>query len=218
MRRQLNIICILVFLSLGISLLPHLYSMSVGAVAGFKAGWEEAEKSHKYDLSSDNLRPTHLSLMPDFSSVETTVLNLKNNEQLPMQFFEAVVWVKESKRIAPGIMVAFLGMGYMIVVVWAIISFYKLINTINRQVIFDWINVRRLNKLGTLLLLAAFIAFVMNLLDYYSIRGQIELKGHTLNFLQVFDTIFLILGLVSLLVGRIFAMGITLREEQELTI
>lgn len=220
MKRQLNIICVLVFLCLGISLLPHLYAAGVGFTSGFKAGFEEGMKEESL-TSNEGMRPVHFSLMPDYKSWidnGVQVLNLKDGTALPIQLYETIVWMKESQRILPGFLYFLLELVYLVTTVWALLSFYKLINKINHQVIFDWVNVRRLNKLGILLLISAFSIFVLNTLNYLTIRELIEVKGHTHNFFQVFDTIYLVLGLISLLVGRIFAMGITLREEQELTI
>ena len=56
------------------------------------------------------------------------------------------------------------------------------------------------------------------LLNYLLVRETVELEGYTVSFWMDFKAIELVLGLIALLVGRIFAMGITLREEQELTI
>ena len=39
-------------------------------------------------------------------------------------------------------------------IIKAIIQFYKLINAINHEVIFDWMNVRRLNRIGRNLLIS----------------------------------------------------------------
>ena len=46
----------------------------------------------------------------------------------------------------------------------------------------------------------------------------IELEGYEHNFWCDFQPMTLIMGLIALLVGRIFAIGLQMKEEQELTI
>lgn len=218
MKKQLNIICVLVFLSLGISLLPHIYAMGKGFTAGFKEGLNEAKEMKGDFPNVSHKSPVELFLMPEFGGNVIPLKNLKTGKMLDVQMVSAIVWMDGHTRVIPGFVFAILELVYMVTVIWAVICFYKLINTINRQIIFDWINVRRLNKLGILLLVSAVVTIIINLLNYYSVIEDIVLEGHSMNFFEVFNTINLILGLIALLVGRIFAMGIRLREEQELTI
>lgn len=218
MKKQLNIICILVFLSLGFSLLPHIYAMGTGFVAGFKEGWNETRVLKRGLSETTHRSPVELFLMPDFGGNVIQLENLKTGKMLDVQMVSAIVWTDQNAQGIPSFIFAILEFIYIVTIVWAVISFYKLINTINHQIIFDWINVRRLNKLGILLLISAVIVIIINLLNYYSVAEDIVLDGHSINFFEVFNTINLILGLIALLVGRIFAMGIRLREEQELTI
>ena len=46
MKKQLNLICILIFFFVGLSLVPSIYSMGNGFVDGFKEQMSQAEEAH----------------------------------------------------------------------------------------------------------------------------------------------------------------------------
>ena len=100
----------------------------------------------------------------------------------------------------------------------AIIQFYKLINAINHEVIFDWMNVRRLNRIGRNLLISFILTQAYMITNYWEATRLFELEGYEHNFWCDFQPMTLIMGLIALLVGRIFAIGLQMKEEQELTI
>ena len=103
-------------------------------------------------------------------------------------------------------------------IVKAITQFYKLINAINHEVIFDWVNVRRLNCIGRNLLISFVLTQAYMLMNYWAAARLFELEGYEHNFWCDFQSMTLIMGLIALLVGRIFAIGLKMKEEQELTI
>lgn len=222
MKRQLNLICVLIFFSLGLSLVPHIYLMGEGFVSGFKSGLSQARNAHDNGkvLTLDEAKsPLSVSLLPtSFDKCVNKIFNQKTGEWLPAQYYETVLWVQGDQRIVSTSIYIIVQMVWLFAIIWAVVSFYKLINAINHQVIFEWINVRRLNHLGIALLIAFIMTLAGNFFDYLYVQKEVEISGYTVNVFKIFDSIHLILGLMSLLVGRIFAMGITLREEQELTI
>lgn len=222
MKRQLNTICILMFLCIGLMLAPSVYLLYTCFVEGFEYGLEQAEDAQKSgvkDISANVLLPVELNLWPQSLSVSPDkVYNKKTEEWLPAQHLRSLLWVKSGKgNYSQGWMSLFSILG-LVAVILAVFIFYKLINAINHQVIFEWINVRRLNRIGIALLVSFFMLQISWLINFLTVKNMIQLEGYEFNFFGEFKAIHLLLALVSLLVGRIFAMGITLREEQELTI
>lgn len=222
MKRQLNAICILMFLCIGLMLAPHAYVIGSGFWDGMKYGMEQAEKAEKAgvkDIHANVLSPLEISLWPRSLSISPDkVYNKKTGEWLPAQHLKSLLWVKSNRSFAFTVvqsLFSILGLG---AVVWAVIIFYRLINAINHQVIFEWVNVRRLNRIGIALLVSFCMLQTVWIFNYCSVKEMVELEGYEFNFFGDFKVIHLVLALVALLVGRIFAMGITLREEQELTI
>lgn len=219
MKKQLNVICFLIFLSFALSLIPHLVTMGEGFVDGFKAGWKSAENSKKLGIQKEQSYPLALSLRPkDYSTPPDSVYNVKSGTMLPAHHYKTMVWKKGDRFLEDTFLGGIISLFYIITVLWAIFCFYKLINAINHQIIFEWQNVKRLKRMGILLLIAALMSFALSLLNYFDAKSQIELAGYEMDIWTAVDNLLLVLGLVSLLVGRIFAMGITLQEEQDLTI
>ena len=46
MKKQLNLICVLIFFFVGLSLVPSIYSMGNAFVDGFKEGMSQAEEGY----------------------------------------------------------------------------------------------------------------------------------------------------------------------------
>ena len=47
MKKQLNLICVLIFFFVGLSLVPTIYSMGNAFVDGFKMGMSQVEEAHR---------------------------------------------------------------------------------------------------------------------------------------------------------------------------
>lgn len=221
MKKQLNLICVVMFLFVGLSLLPSLYTLSNSFVEGFKSGIsqvEEMEGQGTVDLEKEILRPVVLSLHPKaLNETSDKLFNQKDRKWYPASYMKALVWTNAAdSEVARHVSIlVVLGLFFL---VKAIIQFYKLINAINHEVIFDWVNVRRLNRIGRDLLLSFVLTQAYALMIYREAARLFELEGYEYNPWCDFQSMTLIMGLVALLVGRIFAIGLQMKKDQELTI
>lgn len=102
--------------------------------------------------------------------------------------------------------------------IFSVVFFAKLIIAINKSRIFDWKNVRRLRWLGAILILnficSAFPAYI----SAYELSGVFSISGYSVNLSGLVSKLTLVLGLVALIVGEVFAIGLKMKEEQDLTI
>ena len=221
MKKQLNLICVLIFFFVGLSLLPSIYLMGNAFVDGFSAGMSQAEKVHEQgvtNISAEVLSPQALNLWPkSLAATSDKIFNQRDQEWYPASQIKTLVWVK-SKELGITQLGGLLTLISLIFIVKAIIQFYKLINAINHEVIFDWLNVRRLNRIGRNLLISFVLTQAYVLMNYWASIRLFELEGYEHNIGCDFQSMTLIMGLIALLVGRIFAIGLQMKEEQELTI
>ena len=221
MKKQLNLICVLIFFFVGLSLVPSIYSMGNAFVDGFKEGMSQAEEAHEQgttNISAGILSPMTLSLWPkSLAATSDKLFNQKDQEWYPTSHIKTLVWAK-SKDVGIARYVSFLMLIGLFFIIKAIIQFYKLINAINHEVIFDWMNVRRLNRIGRNLLISFILTQAYMITNYWEATRLFELEGYEHNFWCDFQPMTLIMGLIALLVGRIFAIGLQMKEEQELTI
>lgn len=217
----MNLICVLIFFFVGLSLLPSIYLMGNAFVDGFSAGMSQAEKVHEQgvtNISAEVLSPLALNLWPkSLAATSDKIFNQRDQEWYPASQIKTLVWVK-SKELGITQLGGLLTLISLIFIVKAIIQFYKLINAINHEVIFDWLNVRRLNRIGRNLLISFVLTQAYVLMNYWASIRLFELEGYEHNIGCDFQSMTLIMGLIALLVGRIFAIGLQMKEEQELTI
>ena len=101
--------------------------------------------------------------------------------------------------------------------IYYLLVFIQLIVAINKSDIFNWKNVRRLRWLGVALLLNFISEAVPALMNDYELSSVFSLSGYSMET-SIDSVMLVILGLVSLIVGEVFAIGLKMKEEQDLTI
>lgn len=175
-------------------------------VDGFKEGMSQAEEAHEQgttNISAGILSPMTLSLWPkSLAATSDKLFNQKDQEWYPASHIKTLVWAK-SKDVGIARYVSFLILIGLFFIIKAIIQFYKLINAINHEVIFDWMNVRRLNRIGRNLLISFILTQAYMITNYWEATRLFELEGYEHNFWCDFQPMTLIMGLIALLVGRI---------------
>lgn len=109
------------------------------------------------------------------------------------------------------------GLLAILAVIASTVLFVQLIVSINKSDIFNWKNVRRLRWLGVTLLLSFISEAVPALMNDYELSSVFSLSGYSMET-SIDSVMLVILGLVSLIVGEVFAIGLKMKEEQDLTI
>jgi hypothetical protein len=109
-------------------------------------------------------------------------------------------------------------LGYVVAGIWAIVLFIRLIVAINKSDIFSWKNVRRLRRLGTLLLASFAFQLFSTLLNLHYLEKVFAMEGYSISYTDMVSAEPLLFGLSALIVAEIFAIGLRLQEEQELTV
>lgn len=187
---------------------------------GFKDGWNSAgrdldEKSegkiHRVDVS---LTPTVTYSLPD-------TLQLADNRKIPYQIGNVALGVKTEKvyELFSGIIGLVSTPVFMLLIIRAGLSFFHFIRDVQRQQIFIHSNVRRLRVICWMLL---FVGIMKNLfagVDYFLLLkdSNVSFPGYQVaGFEFEYSTFFL--ALLFGLFAEIFALGVKLKEEQDLTV
>ena len=196
MKKRLNILCLLVMLVFCYSVFESAYYISSAFVDGFRAGMNHVDNKEQFQKTN----------------------NKKTGEFVPAIYGKLVVSVNTPVNIwlkFITMMCNFIGIFTMI---FSVVFFAKLIIAINKSRIFDWKNVRRLRWLGAILILnficSAFPAYI----SAYELSGVFSISGYSVNLSGLVSKLTLVLGLVALIVGEVFAIGLKMKEEQDLTI
>lgn len=214
MKTRLNIICIFIFIAITGSIVNFLVG---DFVEGFKTGWDDAGDNTEYVKKS--LSNVHVYMYSDSRKYQDSIFDKKTNSYLPAKIREASVSLKKSAYTGweDGIM-TFLAFLVLAATIVQIAFFLRLIYVINKKVIFDWSNVVKLRIIGIAMLIS-FIAYAgFDYINFNGIVANLDVAGYELVNKDIFQFSLLIPGLGILLVAEIFAMGLRLQEEQELTI
>lgn len=186
---------------------------------GFVDGWSSADqdlenpegKIHRVDVT---LHPTAVYSSPD-------TLQLADNRKIPYQVRDVVLEMKTDKTydlvaVIIGLVVA---PAFLFMAIWAVVSFFRFIRDVLRQRIFIPFNVRRLRVICWMLVLVGIMRNLSVVMDYFLL-----LKGSGVSFpgYQVADYEFeystFFFALLFGLFAEIFALGVKLKEEQDLTV
>lgn len=216
MKKKLNLFCICIIIALALST-----SMIVGmsyqmASTGFKIGYESTMKGTPIEIPNYQVA---LTIPSDMLAETGTVTNMKDSSTVAIKPIMSMIAMPVAKATSTlSYIGGFLSWIMIIAAIYALVQFFKLIRTINRGVIFDWKNVRILRKQGWALVIAFIGYFVSMSIANHEIAQSIALNGCEFSMSVIFSDPTLLLGFVSLLVAEIFAIGLKMKEEQDLTI
>lgn len=217
MKKKFNVLSTIVFIILAINLGGSLYYAGLGAAEGM----EVAINRHR---TADNTMLTKTPVVISFLPTEAmtrpdSVVNTVTGKKTGIMAAQAMVWV--DKEVAGGVLgfiSGFLAIGSCVLMLLIMWHFFNFIRNINRMEIFTWKNVNLLETMGGLLV----IVFVMNIgytaIQYWQISRVFALEGRIFDFLTPLTDSTLILGIIAMIMGEVFAMGLKMREDQELTI
>lgn len=79
-------------------------------------------------------------------------------------------------------------------------------------------NVRRLRRLGVLLIIGFVCTFLLAFLSFHNVEKVFSVPGYSLSMADMAHITSLVLGISTLIVAEVFAIGLKMKEEQELTI
>lgn len=222
MKRRLNILCLVVMLVLSYSVLEQGYYIFLGAKMGAQTGLELGKKGSDIAAYKElmNLKVVNLipSSMESFDFFRDSVYNEKSRSYVPAAYSSLMVSVDSHDSVGKVVakyLLIYLHLGFSL---WAVVLFIRLIISINKSDIFNWRNVRRLRRLGMALVVSFCCTFASSYLDFIGIDTVFSLHGYELSLSELVSTTTLVLGLCSLIVGAVFAIGLKMKEEQDLTI
>ncbi|WP_300727695.1 DUF2975 domain-containing protein [uncultured Bacteroides sp.] len=213
MKKKLN----LIILGIVFSIILSTSFVFVLFWHGFKAGFNQpemySEKNHiNYEMVA--------TIPINFGSPSTaTAINQKDGKTIHLTPLISMVEVQEdSIPASASLFKTILIFLSAIVSIYVIVQFVKFIRNIYKNIIFDWKNVKVLRKLGWGLVIVFLAGIIEAYITQYYVFGQIALKDCIFSISHYLTESELILGFTSLLFAEIFAIGLRLKEENDMTI
>ena len=170
----------------------------------------------KKDYESFSVR-----LNPDKVFAPDSLFNEKTGKWMPVRTKEVEVYIQKDEIeyfyvndiIVKLLFVIIALIGFYMLIV----NFVKIMISVNKSVIFDWINVRRLRKIGTGLILMFIADAIISIYESVLAMGIFKISNYSI-IMETFSESLLIEGMIAFIVAEIFAVGLRLKEEQDLTI
>ena len=216
MKRRLNILCGLVFAVIAIGLIPVFYSFGMGFGAGFhedKAGDDTNDLEQMLNAQTVHLCPSRMD-----SLQSGTIRNAVSGEEVhfwPERVMADVVVDYPTWYVTTDKVMLFLAAAALIAI---LVLFLKLIVRVNKGRVFEWKNVRLLRWLGSIIFIASLLTTLLQIYGASVINEQFAVNGFKPDYFSYVSVMELTVGLVALIVAEIFAVGLKMKEEQELTI
>ena len=216
MKKRLNLICLGIVLAVLVSMSFLFSTFYYGFKAGIDAYEQGAAGVEKLDVTYKMI-----GTMPtDVITNETaTAINEKDGSTVSILPFISMIGIPNEKADATdSIFLSLLDWMVIICCIYAIVQFVKMIRNIHRNIIFDWANVKRLRRLGLSLILCFCCSLVTFAINNHLVSQVISLKDCDFSIAFQFSDPTLLIGFTSLLFAEIFAIGLKMKEENDLTI
>lgn len=214
MKKRLNILCVLVILILCYS----VFETGSMVFSGIEAGTRIGESQNREEIEKV-LNAQQVTMIPDdIVLFRDSVFNTKSGSYVPAAHYQMVVSVKNNLNSLQRQTYLLSHILSVVFYAIAIFIFIRIIISINRSIIFSWKNVSRLRWLSLWLILG-FISSVIPLIIIKQTLSEVfAMEGYRLSYIEYISILSLVLGVVCLIVAEVFAIGLKMQEEQELTI
>lgn len=216
MKKRLNILCLMVFVVMAIGILPFAYAMGVGFQAGTSGDYQEndvPEIEQVVNAESVHLMPARLegltmgSIHNEVTGQEVSIWPERVMVNMPIDY---PGWFTVMNTVTQWLV-------YVVLIV-IMVLFLKIIVRVNKGRVFEWKNVRLLRWLGGIVLGSSILTTVLQIYGASIIGQQFAVKGFAPDYFSYISVMELTVGLVALIVAEIFAVGLKMKEEQDLTI
>lgn len=230
MRKKFNILCfsmvaVIILYFAGTFAYSGIvtYKIATNAMSLSKENAAEKKKNleifdnSKYTMCALTMVPTDVLTGEKESTMENTV----TGEQTTIMPVKSLVFVKGADTFTmKNTVMSVMGLTGAIAYIFFLYYLVRFIINIRRDKIFEWNNVRMLRGMGISVTVAFVIEVASQWMQYAMALSIFSPKGYMVDwFSGVSGNILLLgLGIALLIIAEVFARGLQMREEQELTI
>ncbi|WP_459187903.1 DUF2975 domain-containing protein [Parabacteroides sp. APC149_11_2_Y6] len=227
MKTRLNILTYLILLAFGLQMGYSLFYSWSDISSSFRRGYEKADRfsekrfeSGKKQNKDESLNSHWLTLRKNEAgpALIDSVYNAKTGKYAPASITGVLVEIPEEGTTGYSILICMLGMFLLPTIIVLVILFLKLINSVKSAAIFTYANIWRLRGMGICLLILGAVSVLGNYAGWLTATSLIDIPGYRITSQDIIEFSWFINAAVLFLAAEIFAMGLRMKEEQELTI
>lgn len=215
MKTRLNILSLLI---LAVFIYATGHEIYLGAT-DFRQGANE-RRSYKEDPSDSLEPPYYLDLMLNSKGdvPVDSIYNKNTGRFYPVEYTSMKFYPKKEKSSWYIIMACFSSVFIILLFPVLIVCFWNVISSVKQARIFEHNNIRRLRIIGLCFCLLAILTGIPNLIMEIEAKKFLSIDGYSIVSGEWFASSLWIYALISFLVAEIFAIGLRIKEEQDLTI
>ena len=202
------------FISVAIGFLPFFYAVGIGFQTGVEGNSSQSHELDEYvEAPTVNLMParfvglSHGTITNKVTGQPVDIWPERIAVNMPVSYPRWFNIVNDVSRYTV----------YALLIA-IVVLFLKLIVRVNREIVFDWRNVRLLRWLGALELAGTVVITAIQIYGASIVSRQFGVSGFVTDYFSYVSAMELTVGLVALIVAEIFAVGLKMKEEQDLTV
>jgi len=224
-KLSINVLCAMIIVTLGVSLLMPIYKLGYNFGAGVRMGYEHQEMIASGDKSTPlNTRTVDVYFEPDPSTYFETrdSISFHGGAKYPVTYTRGVIAVDENSGKIPGWIPVLQGICIVaqgVFFILMLIQFVKFVININKGRIFVSDNVRRLRRIAMWLILLSVFCLCCGIAEEIAVSNlNLTLEGYGISAYWSIPWEVFIMGLVSLLISEAWDRGLKMQEEQDFTV
>lgn len=197
-----------------------------GVILSFIEGVKYGFAIAKYETDNHNSTDDFLLMevvAKDVNYLDSTEINNKTGQRVLIRSnnISLIVNSQVTKPLWWNVLQVIYGafiLSVLILGAWILALVIKILFSLQKSEVFDRINLKRINRIGLIIITIGLISTTLQLINIFSAQYLIELQNYVFSFAKVVDFNSLIMGVVILIMNEVLRMAIEIKEEQELTI
>lgn len=222
-KTSIYLLSLIIIIVVAFSVLQPAYKMSEAFFEGYAAGYSsstEAEGSKA--ILPDLGTPVDVQFNPEMATLiePKDSIVFDNGSRMPLVINKVAIVVPETRVPAWYSAISLISYPLQIILLGILIwRFLKFIINISREEIFEKKNVKLLRQFSVLLLCIALLEIISNASNALLFNSlSVTMKGYSLSAFINFPWGNILLGCIGLLMAQVWARGIEIKREQDLTI
>lgn len=229
MKKSFNVLCatmfavIVLYVAGSMTYVTTIIYKTATTAINMTAKDTAAIKTSLEIFDPDKYTSCAVTMVPDnfFEVPVNSIENTLTGEQTPIMPVKVMAFIKGEKETKTSIaMAGIIGTIGTAAYIFFLCYLIRFIRNVRRKEIFEWKNVKILKRMGLSIIVAFITTLIVNLTHYAMAASIFVPKGYSIEWFEIIsDNILLLgIGIAAMIMGDVFACGLKMREEQELTI
>ena len=217
--KQIKVLCIIL-------LLVFFGSIYLGAILPFVEGIKYGITIAKYQLQHKEKTDDFILMdviAKDYNYLDNSEINLKTGEKVLVRPNNMTILAKSLPNkpawwMPLQIIYGIFTTSILVLGIWIPFLVVKIIRSLQHSEVFDRNNLKRINRIGIILLITGLLGTATQAINTFSAQTIVNLSHYNFSYSKTIEFYPIIMGVVILIMNEILRIGTEMKEEQDLTI